>query len=261
MEKIMEHEGRRYVVVGGTGGMGRAAAELLASRGGKVAIVGRDADRAQAVAHAMRRDVIGDGGTGIDLGAAVARAGDGLGGIDGLAVTAGPIDCYGSVADLSDADWETSFETQLMTVVRATRAAIPYLRTSGNGAIVTFAAYSVRGQKRMLPHYAAMKSAIVSLTKNISKFEGEHGIRANCIAPGAIATEALDENLAGEVFEDATDRLDALWRVMKRDWGQASALDRIGRPEDIGETVAFLLSPRAAYITGALVNVDGGTDF
>lgn len=257
----MEHEGRRYAIVGGTGGMGRAAAELLAARGARVGIIGRDAARAAEIACGIAGDVFGDGGSGAALGDAVARLANRFGGLDGLAVTAGPIHSFGAAADLTDDNWLDAFETQLMTVVRATRAAMPLLRASGNGAIVTFAAYSVRVQKPALAHYAAMKSAIASLTKNIAKFEGKYGIRANCIAPGAIATEALDENRPAAKESFGGEPLEALWQLMKRDWGMHAALDRIGRPVDIAEVIAFLIGPRSAYVTGALLNVDGGTDF
>lgn len=259
------HEGRRYAIVGGTAGMGLATARLLAAAGASVAILGRNAERAKAIAADLAVQtggtVIGEGGAGALLGPAVERAAAGLGGLDGLAVTAGPIHSRGRLTELSDADWGEMVDTQLMSVVRATRAAIPLLVGGGGGAIVTTAAMSVRLAKPVLPHYAAMKAAIASLTKSIALTYGGQGIRANCVAPGAIATEALDaaQAEASATMEGAP--LVALWRLMQRDWGVKAALDRIGEPGEVAELYAFLLSPQAGYLTGALINIDGGSDF
>ena len=129
------------------------------------------------------------------------------------------------------------------------------------GAIVTVAAHSVRSQKAGLAHYAAMKSAVASVTKAVAKIHGEEGVRANCIAPGAVATEALQgaRDEAAGLYGDASDA--SLYRLIESKWGLKAALRRVGRPEEIAELIGFLLSGEAAYLTGALINIDGGTDF
>lgn len=257
----MSHAGRRYIVVGGTSGMGRATAAALASAGARVAVIGRDAGRAGEVAAVIGGSVIGEGGEGTALGRAVERSIDRLGGLDGIAVTAGPIHSRGKFLELTDEIWTESFDTQLMTVVRAARAALPAMIAGGGGSIVTCAAMSIRISKAILPHYAAMKSAIASLTKNLALTYGKDGIRANCIAPGAIASEALDEAKAQGLREFGGDPMVALWRTMQRDWGLKAALDRIGEPSEVAELIAFLLSNQAGYLTGATINIDGGSDF
>jgi len=256
------HGSRTYVIVGATSGIGHAAATILASAGAKVALVGRNTAKAADIAGRFASDrVIGEGSDRGGLAAAVERSISRLGGIDGLAVTAGPIHVHAPFLELTDEDWAESFDTQLMTSVRAIRAVLPTMMAQRHGAIVTTAAYSIRAQKKPLAHYAAMKSAISSITKNIAKHYGGNGIRANCIAPGAFATEALDsarEKIAqrGENVDDVR-----LWQVMRDQWGMAAGLDRTGRPHEAGELIAFLLSDQAAYLTGALINIDGGTDF
>lgn len=253
---------RQYVIVGGTSGMGHAAAANLSSNGDHIALVGRQKERAEAIAERLPgRPGIGEGCDEGDLAAAVVRAIKQLGGIDGLAVTAGPINSRAAFLDLTDDDWAESFDTHLMTMVRSVRAVLPAMIAQGSGSIVTIAAYSIRAQKRVLPHYAAMKSAIVSATKNIAKHYGSTGIRANCVAPGAFATEALDGAREQFAAGDAKPDDAGLWAAMRDQWGMANALDRIGQPQEAGELIAFLLSDKAAYLTGALINIDGGTDF
>jgi NAD(P)-dependent dehydrogenase (short-subunit alcohol dehydrogenase family) len=148
-----------------------------------------------------------------------------------------------------------------MTVVRACRAALPHLQRRGGGRIVTVAAYSIRAQKPFLTHYAAMKSAVASVTKNIAKSYGQDRIGANCIAPGAIDTEALDAAADEAMSRYGVDREAALARFMAEKWGMNVALGRPGRVQEVAALIAFLLSPRAEYLTGALINIDGGTDF
>jgi NAD(P)-dependent dehydrogenase (short-subunit alcohol dehydrogenase family) len=263
----MSSGAKRILIVGGTSGMGFAAAGTLAGAGHAVAILGRNADRAQARAAELAAQTgarvlgfAGDASEPVSFAAEIAAAAVALGGLDGLAVTAGPMQRQAEFLDLADQDWTECFEAQLMTVVRACRAALPMLIES-RGALVTVAAYSMHAQKPTLPHYAAMKSAVASLTKNIAKTYGVHGVRANCIAPGAIATEALDSAREAAVAKYGPPEDAALNRFMIETWGMKTALNRVGQPQEVGELITFLLSDKASYLTGALINVDGGTDF
>jgi 3-oxoacyl-[acyl-carrier protein] reductase len=251
---------RKHIIVGGTAGMGKAAAVQLVAEGASVALIGRETARAEAVALGL--GAIGFGSDASDrfgggLEVAMRRAVDVLGGLDGLAVTAGPIQVQADLLSLSDNDWAESFETQLMTVVRALRVAVPAMILRGGGSIVTCSAYSISAVKPILAHYTAMKAAIGVVTKSIAKSHGKDGIRANCIAPGAIATDAMDAT------REALGGLDnvGLWQVMRDQYGMKAGLDRIGEPHEVGELIAFLLSAKAAYLTGAMINIDGGTDF
>lgn len=239
-----------YIIVGGTAGIGWAAANILVDRGSRVALVGRDGKRARSAALALSPLAIGEGADEDGLEAAISRAIAALGTVDGVACTAGPIAARGDLLALPDEAWRESFETQLMTVVRAARVGVPAMIDNGGGSFVATSAYSIRAPKAELAHYTAMKAAIPIVTKSIAKSYGAQGVRANCIAPGAIATRSI---------EGVAD--DERWRYMRETFGMKAGLDRIGEPREVGELLAFLLSKEAAYLTGATINIDGGTDF
>jgi NAD(P)-dependent dehydrogenase (short-subunit alcohol dehydrogenase family) len=247
---MTERDSQRCIIVGGTSGIGWATAEILAARGAHVALIGRDGARARDAASRLSPLALGEGADDEGLEAAVTRAVAALGGLDGIACTAGPIAVRGDLLALSDEAWRESFETQLMTVVRSARAAVPAMIAGGGGAFVATSAYSIRAPKAELAHYTAMKAAIPIVTKSLAKTYGTRGIRANCVAPGAVATRSI------EGVADA-DR----WRHMRETYGMKAGLDRIGEPREVGELIAFLLSDEAAYLSGATINIDGGTDF
>jgi 3-oxoacyl-[acyl-carrier protein] reductase len=261
--------GRRFVIVGGSKGMGRAAAEALAADGADLALVARGADALEVAAKKLSSaygvdvaTVVADDDGLAATGDAVAQAVAVHGPVRGLAVLAGPMDAdYGELHTLDDDAWSYFFEHQVMLTVRACRAALPHLVENGGGTIVTTAAYSIHAQKPQLVHYTAMKAAVASLTKNIAKTYGDRGVRANCICPGMIDTPLLSVDREALAQEYDTDQESALSRYALDVWGMKVALGRVGRAAEVGELVAFLLSDRAAYLTGATVNIDGGTDF
>lgn len=183
---------------------------------------------------------------------------DFLGRLDGIAVTTGtkgqmPIES-------TDDEWTAAFRDLLLGVSRSVEAALPHLIES-RGTVVTTAAYSVRSPELVRLPYASLKGSVALFTKGIAKAYGAKGIRANCICPGAIETDALHAMRQRISDERGWPYETALERVMVEEWGMHVALGRPGQPEEVGDLIAFLLSPRAGYLTGALVNIDGGTDF
>jgi NAD(P)-dependent dehydrogenase (short-subunit alcohol dehydrogenase family) len=260
--------GKAYAIVGGTTGMGFATARVLAEDGAMVALIGRDpargAARADELVQATGADVrmfAGDARDAASIQGAVEAVVQAFGRLNGLAVTAGPTASQATFADLTDADWSEYFELQLMSVVRANRAALPHIVAAGGGAVVNVAAYSIRAQKPTLAAYTAMKTAVASITKNIAVNYGKHGVRANTVCPGFIFTESANRVATMAAEKYGLPPYEALNRAMVEDWHMPVALGRVGRPEEIGELIAVLLSSRAAYVSGALINADGGTQF
>jgi NAD(P)-dependent dehydrogenase (short-subunit alcohol dehydrogenase family) len=179
----------------------------------------------------------------------------------GLLVTSGLTDRNGSLLEVSDADWEANFQDVLMGTVRACRAALPAMIAAGGGQIVTTAAYSTRAAKDFLFPYASLKTAVVNFTKNLCKTYGRQGIRANCVCPGAFETDRVAAAIDEAMVERNLSRDAAATFVMTERFRMPVALGRPGQAREAGELMAFLLSERAAYMTGAVINIDGGTDF
>jgi NAD(P)-dependent dehydrogenase (short-subunit alcohol dehydrogenase family) len=264
----LEVRDRAFAVFGGTRGIGYAAARSLAGDGALVALVGRDATRATEAARSLTEA----GGRAIGLTAdlcmdgdaehALARAQDELGPIRGVAVTTG-LGMRGQrgLLEATDDDWQNTLDDVLQATVRACRAAVPFLIEAGGGSIVTTAAYSVRAPKPHQVPYATAKAAVATMTKAIAKSFGPQGVRANCVCPGATETEILAAMRVAFARDRGWPEDEALERAMVEDWGMNVALGRAGKPAEVGDVIAFLLSERAGYVTGALLNVDGGTDF
>lgn len=258
--------GKGFLIVGGTAGMGLATARVLAAEGADLALVGRDEGRCKDAAAALAAEhgvtvvpVVGDvssAGAEVDV---VAQAREGLADLAGMAVFTGlaghePADC-------PEAVWEGAFQDVLMGTVRVVRETLPVLAARGGGTVLTTAAYSIHSPHAGRSAYGVLKGGVAVFTKGIAKAYGAQGVRANCLAPGVIETAALTAvrrqvaDARGLPYEEALETL------MATDWGMNVALGRPGRPEEVGELAAFLLSPKAGYLTGALVNIDGGTDF
>jgi NAD(P)-dependent dehydrogenase (short-subunit alcohol dehydrogenase family) len=192
---------------------------------------------------------------------AFARLGERWGEVNSLINTLGPGD--GHFEDLDDAGWDATFQTGLMAAVRCTRAALPLLRAAEWARIVNFAAHSIQRQNPRLVAYTASKAAVTSLSKNLAKSLAPDGILVNTISPGTIVTasftEALDPFLAADGL-DSSDPVDVMTWI-ENNFHQPADLGRAGVPDEIASITVYLASRRNGYVTGANVNVDGGSDF
>jgi 3-oxoacyl-[acyl-carrier protein] reductase len=263
--------GRNFVLVGGTTGIGFAAAEQLAANGANVALLARDGDRTRDRAERLTTD---HGVRALGIAVDAASAGDGvdraieqaatiLGPLRGLAITAGPMNQQGPFLEHGDESWDWYYQMILMATVRSCRAVIPHLQRNGGGTIVTTAAYSVRAPKILIPPYNALKAAVLTLSKILAKTHGSDGIRVNTVCPGLFDTEVNDFIRPQRAAQYGVPLEDAIYTHLASnpDWNMRVALGRGGRPAEAGELIAFLLGERAAYMTGTAINIDGGTDF
>jgi 3-oxoacyl-[acyl-carrier protein] reductase len=255
--------GRRYLLAGGTGGMGLETARCLVGDGARVVVAGRGHDRAESAVDALGESAVAvTGDASVEGGAEtlVEEAVAALGGLDGVAVTTGLIG-HVTLGDSTEADWSRTFDDVLMGTVRVVRAALPHLVAQGGGTVVTTSAYSIHAYHPARLPYMVMKTGVAAFTKTIAKEYGPRGVRANCVCPGAIETAGL-ASLRRQIAEArGVPPEGVLERIMVEEWHMDVALGRPGRPEEVGELMAFLLSSRARYLTGAVINIDGGTDF
>jgi NAD(P)-dependent dehydrogenase (short-subunit alcohol dehydrogenase family) len=246
-------DGRVIAITGGAAGIGFATALLLARQGAALALL--DLDGA-AAADAARR-LAGEGGRAIGLAAdvtdgdsitaAMSAAERALGAIDGLYNNAG-IAGFGSVHEASPESWARIMSVNVTGTYLASRAVLPGMMARRRGAIVNVGSVAGLVGIATMAAYCAAKGAIVNLTRQMAADYSKHGIRVNCVCPGTVAETAMGQSLLGS---------DTSSEAMARRLSKYPA-GRFGKPEEIGELVAFLLSDAASYMNGSIVTVDGG---
>ena len=254
------------VVVGGGSGMGLAAARCLADDGARVAVIARSrADLDSATEDLTRRgspDAVGlvaDIRDADQVNSVFAELGERWNGELNVLINAVGPGAVGGIEDLTDEQWRQAFDDGVMGMVRCVRSALPLLRKAAWARIVNFSAHSTQRQSVMLPAYTAAKAALTSVSKNLSLLLAKDEILVNVVSPGSIASESL-VGWATSVGVDGNDPYQLMDAIAKH-FGHPAHLPRAGLPDEMGSVVAFLASRRNSYMTGANVNVDGGSDF
>ena len=239
----LRFENKVCVVTGSTVGIGLVVARQLQAEGARVVTTGRT------------REGIGDVHVAVDL--TLPGASDEL--IGAAHAAFGRIDCLvnnvGGTAirkldEVTDADWQRSFELNLMTAVRTTRAALPLM--DAGASIVNVSSTAGKRPSGGMPDYSVMKAALLSYSRLVADLYAKDGIRCNAVTPGPTATEAWLG--AGGLADQQGDRGAVLAKV-----GAGRPLGRLAEPEEIAAVIVFLLSDQASYVTGAAWSVDGGT--
>jgi len=244
------------MVTGSSRGLGLAIATALVREGCRVAICARGEARLHEAAAEVRAaalqaaadpvlPVAADLTTADGVELVVARTVEAFGGLDILVNNVGLARGAG-IVDTSDADWAEAIDHTLFPAIRASRLAVPHIRRRGGGAIVMIA--SIWGREaggRMT--YNAVKAAEISLAKSMARELARDNIRVNSVAPGSISFPGGSWHRRQQ--EDPAGIADFISRELP--------FGRFGRPEEVGAVVAFLVSPRASWISGASVPVDG----
>jgi 3-oxoacyl-[acyl-carrier protein] reductase len=252
--------GKRALVTAASSGLGFATAQALAAEGAVIALCSREMARAEEAAKTIREktqssvyayqaDVTVDA----DLKQLFERATQDLGGLDILVCNAGGPPS-GSFNTLNESEWDKAYQLTLQSVVRSVRYALPHLKKQGGGRVLTIVSSSV---KRPLPNLLlsnVFRPAVQGLCKSLASELAPDNIQVNCLAPGRIETERVNE-----LDEALAKKQNLSFDEVRKRSLTTIPMNRLGEPEEFGRVAAFLCSEAALYMTGSTVFVDGGS--
>ena len=237
--------GKRCFVTGSTAGIGLEVARQLLAEGARVVTCGRRTAPGVGELDHVTADLARPG----EPERAIAEASAALGGLDVLVNNVG-VARHARFEDVPDHEWDAYWQLNVMSYVRAIRAALPHL--SDGGAIVNVSSTAAKRPSTGMPHYSVTKAAVLSLSRLVADLYAKDGIRCNAVTPGPTETDAWLGQ--GGLADQQGDRDEVLAKV-----GAGRPLGRLARPEEIAAVVVFLCSERASYVTGAAWSADGGT--
>jgi NAD(P)-dependent dehydrogenase (short-subunit alcohol dehydrogenase family) len=248
-------DGRSIIVTGGAGGIGEATCRLLAASGARVAVADIAADRAEALAAAIRATGAEAIALPLDLAdegsikAMVAATVDAFGRLDGINNNAALLTpemarADGDIAGMATATWDAVFAVNTRGTMISCREALRVMIPHGAGVIVNTASNLALQGNVIQAAYSASKAAIIQMTRSIATAHGAEGIRCNAVLPGLTGTPAALSHLPGELLDTVREE---------------TLTPYLGAPEDIAHLTAFLMSDAARYITGQAIAADGGT--
>jgi NAD(P)-dependent dehydrogenase (short-subunit alcohol dehydrogenase family) len=258
---LSSFKNRKVIVTGAADGIGRALALAFAKEGAQVAGCSRSIERLDSVA----KEIEGSGHIffAADLSAAEGvraffdKVQEAFGGIDVLVNNVGAILKLGNFFEVSDEDWENSFQINLMSAVRLCRLSIPALQKSSCARIINISSIAASNPQEIFPHYNAMKAGLSNLTVSLAQTLAEDGICVNTISPGPVWSRSWEQEAEvkgsgnGPSFEQTK-------KNIMEETGKSIPLKRMGMPEDLTGLALFLASEQSSWITATNFTVDGG---
>lgn len=260
----LELVGKVVLVTGSSKGIGRSIAAAFAREGCKVVINGRHKGELETTAAELRAS-----GSAVDAVVADVTEAEGcrriveetvrkFGTIHVLVNNAGGVGRFAAFEDLTDNEWLDAFNLNVLSAVRVTRAALPYMQKQRWGRIINISSESGTQPDPVMPHYNASKSALNSLTKSLSKAYGKDGILINTVSPAFIRTPLLDQMLEAQARARGI-TVDQAEQALLREFRPNIVLGRAGKSDETAGIVVFLASEQASFITGSNYRVDGGS--
>lgn len=243
---VARFAGKTIIVTGAGSGIGRATATRIAHEGGRVIATDVVAPRLEALRDELSglavETVVGDVSAPETIAAILDAAGER---VDGLANVAGIMDAFLPPSEVDDATWERVLNVNLTGPMRLTRAVLPLMIAAGQGTIVNVASEAALRGSTAGAAYTSSKHAIAGFTKSVAFFHGPQGIRANAVAPGAVATN-IEAPMGSEY---AAGRVGPLLQVV---------VPPVAQPEQLAAAITWLLSDDSANVNGVLLPSDGG---
>jgi NAD(P)-dependent dehydrogenase (short-subunit alcohol dehydrogenase family) len=241
------------IVMGGSTGIGLAAARCLARHGSAVELAANDEPSVTAAVTQLRAD--GHEATGTVLDAArpdqieafVAAVGDRHGRLSVLVNSAG-IQRYGTAETTPVEMWDEVLDVNVRAMFLTVKHAVPLMRRNGGGAIVNVSSAQATASQRNVVAYTASKGAIVAMTRAMAVDYAPEGIRVNSLSPGSVDTPMLRQSAREAGDED----------TVIAQWGANHPLGRVGTPQEVADAILFLASPLSGFVTGTELRVDGG---
>ncbi len=249
---------RAAIVTGASRGIGRHVALALAAEGCRTLLCARDADALAELAAEL-------GGAGVPFtvdvtdpaaaDAVVAECQRAFGRLDIVVNNAGTA-APKPLADLTASDWQAGLDANFLAAARLSVAAAPVMRAAGWGRLVHVASTSGREPDPLFAPYSAAKAALLNLSTALSRAFAPDGVLSSCVVPGVTVTELVEANALATAERTGRTPAEVMERMLAK---QGVAAGRFGRPEEVAAAVVFLASEAAAWVTGATLEVDGGT--
>jgi len=251
-------EGRAAIVTGASRGIGRQVALQLGAEGCRVLLVGRDREALAAV-HAEASDASAPLACDVtdpsSAGRMVAECGRVFGRLDIVVNNAGSA-APKALVDLTPADWQRSLDVNFLAAARLSVAALPVMQAAGWGRLVHVASVSGREPDPLFAPYSAAKAALLNLSTALSRAAASDGVLSSCVIPGVTVTELVRDNAVATAERTGRSPDEVMARLLAK---HGVAAGRFGQPEEVAAAVVFLTSEAASWITGATLEVDGGT--
>ena len=245
----MRLSNRVALITGGNRGIGLATAQLFAKEGAKVMLFARDLEKGESEANSIHnaKFIQGDVTKAEDCQRAVEESIRAFGGLDILVNCAGVIYRNRTVEQTTEDEWDATFNVNVKGTFLMCKHAMPELRKR-KGCIVNLSSYVGLVGFRGASAYAASKAAIINLTRSMALDHAREDVRVNAVCPGSVDTEMI--HAAWKKFGDVEEA--------RRLWSEKHPLGRIAQPEEVAQTILFLASDDASFITGTALAVDGG---